>query len=254
VHEPDFRPLVNPRQSTASHLRSSPLTWPDDGVAEGAHPGDPFGDQVVQVVTPTGMRASTLSAELGIGFAVVGFDLDADRLAQLAEPLVAAVAPEPVRALAVSSGRTPAPPGTVLLGPPSALAAGSGEVLVVRPDGALLCRVLGSAGAPLAEVAEHLRAGIAPAVRPGAAAGPTAGAESPRERTWTLLSSALDEAGDREAWLTRLALVLGSQCEDAVLRRALRTASGTETALGSDDQPAEIPGERTRGTGTQPNS
>jgi hypothetical protein len=54
--------------------------------------------------------------------------------------------------------------------------------------------------------------------------------------------------------LTRLALVLGSQCEDAVLRRALRTVSGTETALGSDDQPAEIPGERTRGTGTEPNS
>jgi 3-(3-hydroxy-phenyl)propionate hydroxylase len=246
VHEPDFRPLLDPRQSTAAAARTSPLTWPDVA-APGARPGDPLADQLVQVGTAVGRavgtRASTLAAELGTGFAVLGWDVPAGELASAVDGLASALAPEPARAVRVASGGAPLGEGSVLLADPGVFAATPGEVIVVRPDGLVLCRLPAADRARLAEVAVHLAGGGAPGQPTGAAETPrgtaeeTAGAAetdgagsaagSPPERAWTLLSAELDQVADREAFLARLALLLGSRCDEVTLRSALAAAGRT---------------------------
>src|SRR3546814_10574574 len=41
----EFAHLINPRQSSATHARLSPLTWPTAAGAEGVLPGDPLADR-----------------------------------------------------------------------------------------------------------------------------------------------------------------------------------------------------------------
>jgi len=240
VHEPEFRPLLDPRQSTAARARSSPITWPDEApVGQGVRPGDPLGDQAVKVGTAGGTRASTLAAELGSGFAVLGRGVPAAELASAVDGLARALAPEPVRAVPVAAGGTPVVEGSVSLADPGVLAAAPGEVIVVRPDGLVLCRLLAADRARLDEVAAHLAGGGAPAgdrppdqaltaaQPPDGASGPAragTAAGSPQERAWTLLSAELDLVADREAFLARLALLLGSRCDEATLRSALSAA------------------------------
>ncbi|HEX4361877.1 MAG TPA: FAD-dependent monooxygenase [Pseudonocardia sp.] len=227
VHEPEFRPLLDPRQSTAARVRSSPITWPAGAPGSlAAQPGDPLTDQLVEVGTLGGRRSSTLAAELGGGFAVLGCAVPAGELAEAVAGMAKALAPEPVRAVPFGSGGPPAV-GSVLADP-EALAGVPGEVIVVRPDGLVLCRLPAAERDRLDEVAAHLARGAAPGERASGPAGaPPAAVDSPGERAWTLLSAELDEVADREAFLARLALLLGSRCDGATLRGALAAARRT---------------------------
>jgi 3-(3-hydroxy-phenyl)propionate hydroxylase len=229
VHEPEFRPLLDPRQSTAARVRSSPITWPAGGASggSGVQPGDPLTDQLVEVGTPGGSRASTLAAELGGGFAVLGCDVPAGELAEAVAGVAKALAPEPVRAVPFGSGGPPPEVGSVLADS-RALAGVPGEVIVVRPDGLVLCRLPAAERGRLDEVAAHLAGGAAPGERASdPAEAPPEAVDSPGERAWTLLSAELDEVADREAFLARLALLLGSRCDEATLRGALAAARRT---------------------------
>jgi 3-(3-hydroxy-phenyl)propionate hydroxylase len=231
VGRPEFGELINPRQSSATHARLSPLTWPVAEGLTGVLPGDPVEDRRVRVVTADGSTASSLNVVRGTGFAVVGFGLDADGSAALAaatSDLAAALAPESVRAVAV--GGTAADGVTVLDAPDlaEALGATAGEAFVIRPDGLLLCRV------PVAElsgVAAALRAGTAPEgpAVPARPAQVLTDDEQRRENVWLGLSDALDQVdpSDREGFLVRLALQLGSQAGHREFEEAIAAATDT---------------------------
>ena len=231
VGRPEFGELINPRQSSATHARLSPLTWPVAEGLTGVLPGDPVEDRRVRVVTADGSTASSLNVVRGTGFAVVGFGLDADGSAALAaatSDLAAALAPESVRAVAV--GGTAADGVTVLdaLDLAEALGATAGEAFVIRPDGLLLCRV------PVAElsgVAAALRAGTAPEgpAVPARPAQVLTDDEQRRENVWLGLSDALDQVdpSDREGFLVRLALQLGSQAGHREFEEAIAAATDT---------------------------
>ncbi|MFC9554657.1 FAD-dependent monooxygenase [Rhodococcus sp. NPDC056960] len=234
---PEFGHLINPRQSSATHAHLSPLTWPVAEGTTGVLPGDPLEDRRVRVATAEGSVESSLNRVRGTGFAVLGVGVDAAgarMIAAHASGLAMALSPESVRAVVV-----PAPGAvvdaaadlTVLDDPDGAVAAAlgasPGECFVIRPDGLVLCRVRDLS--LLGEVHEHLRAATAPAV--GVVPAHTGSAASPedllRENVWMGLSEALDQAGeaDREGFLTRLALLLGSQSGQREFEEALAAAA-----------------------------
>lgn len=234
---PEFGHLINPRQSSATHAHLSPLTWPVAEGTTGVLPGDPMEDRRVRVVTAGGPVVSSLNRVRGTGFAVLGFGVDAagaDVVAAHAAAMAMALAPESVRAVVV-----PAPGAavdaaddlTVLDDSDGALAqalgAFVGECFVIRPDGLVLCRVRDLS--LLGDVPAHLREATAPAH--GVVPSHTETAATPqellRENVWTGLSEALDQAedSDREGFLTRLALLLGSQSGRREFEEALAAAS-----------------------------
>ncbi|UYF92732.1 FAD-dependent monooxygenase [Rhodococcus aetherivorans] len=240
VGRPEFGELINPRQSSATHARLSPLTWPVAEGLTGVLPGDPVEDRRVRVVTADGSTASSLNVVRGTGFAVVGFGLDADgsaALAAAASALAAALAPESVCAAAVGGADSSvavggtADDGVTVLDAPDlaeALGATAGEAFVIRPDGLLLCRV------PVAElsgVAAALRAGTAPEgpAVPARPAQVLTDDEQRRENVWLGLSDALDQVdpSDREGFLVRLALQLGSQAGHREFEEAIAAATDT---------------------------
>ena len=124
TRRPVLRELINPRQSSATHARTSPLTLPCD--ADGLRPGDPVPDRV--------FGTSSLNAARGAGFALAGADSAA------ASALSARLGTE------VAAHDVPAEWG----GRP-------GEVFAVRPDGLLLGR-FADFGAP-GELADHVLRG-----------------------------------------------------------------------------------------------
>ncbi|WSE32490.1 FAD-dependent monooxygenase [Amycolatopsis rhabdoformis] len=210
VHHPEFRPLIDPRQTSATHAFTSPLTWPPAALGDGLAPGSPLADQAV---TLPGGRPSTLFAHLGSGFAVIGVDVGEAELAPISARLADAFAPEPVQT--VVAGRGGIELADAALGSP-------GDVLVVRPDRLVLCRVSEQDRDRLADLASALVRGTAPGkpARLDSAEPP----ESPGERVWLSLSAALDETPDPTAFLTRLALVLGSWVDGATFAQALESS------------------------------
>lgn len=227
VSRPEFSHLINPRQSSATDARISPLTWPTPVGTAGVAAGDPVEDR--RVLTADGVETS-LNRLRGTGFAVIGVGVDAAALAAATAVLAAAVAPESVRAILVGADASDAAVGVVPDvdgGVVAALGARAGEVFVVRPDGLLLCRV--DDLARIGDVAAHLATADAPAGVTGPVdAGPAIDpAELRRENVWIGLSDALDQvdADDREGFLTRLALVLGSQVGQREFEEAVAAAA-----------------------------
>ena len=110
----------------------------------------------------------------------------------------------------------------------AAWGAAPGEVFVVRPDGLLLAR---GPVADLAGLPALLRAGCgatgAPA--PGDVVTPLPADQARREAAWLALSAGLDTvpAGDREGFLTRLALLLADRGDTDTLLAAVATATST---------------------------
>ncbi|GCE37014.1 probable aromatic ring hydroxylase [Rhodococcus wratislaviensis] len=231
---PEFGHLINPRQSSATHAHLSPLTWPVAEGTTGVLPGDPMEDRRVRVVTAGGPVESSLNRVRGTGFAVLGIGVDAagaDVVAAHAAAMSMALAPESVRAVVVPAQGVAVDAAddlTVLDDSDGALAqalgASAGECFVIRPDGLVLCRIRDLS--LLGDVPAHLRAATAPVlgVVPATAATPE---ELLRENVWTGLSEALDQAeeSDREGFLTRLALLLGSQSGRREFEEALAAAS-----------------------------
>lgn len=239
---PEFSHLLNPRQSSATHVHGSPLTWPAAPGVTGLLPGDPVQDRRVRVLTTGGTGGpgeAPLCSVLGSGFALVGFGLsasDVDTVVAGARRIEDALAQERARVVLVSAaGAAPAMPDdvTVLDDPDgsiaSAFGARAGEVFVVRPDGLVLCRVtdLGL----LSDVAGHLAAGTAPdgEVVVSAAASTGSPEERSREEVWLALSDALDTVAetDREGLLARLAMLLGAECGHETFARLLDVAVST---------------------------
>ena len=229
VGRPEFGHLINPRQSSATHARLSPLTWPVAAGTDGVLPGDPVEDRRIRIVDGVDLVDTSLNRVRGTGFAVIGFGLDeagSTALAAGAAGLAEALSPESVRALVIDSIPVA---GTTLVDSTDladTLGAAPGEAFVIRPDGLLLCRV------PVAEVA-----GVAAALRTGTSPdGPALPArpaeqitveEQRRENVWLGLSAALDQAddSDREGFLTRLALMLGSQVDHRQFEEAIAAAA-----------------------------
>ncbi|MDV2476276.1 FAD-dependent oxidoreductase [Rhodococcus zopfii] len=234
VNRPEFGHLINPRQSSATHARISPLTWPVAEGVTGVLPGDPVDDRKVRVVTAAGTVDSSLNVVRGTGFAVLGVGLDADgssALAAAAAELGAALSPESVRAVLVGGAVGGAPADVTVLDAPDlieALGARAGEAFVIRPDGLVLCRV---PVAGLSGVADALRTGTAPdgPAVPARPADALTDDEERRENVWLGLSAAIDQAdeSDREGFLTRLALVLGSQVGRREFEEAVAAAADT---------------------------
>ncbi|QSE93684.1 FAD-dependent monooxygenase [Rhodococcus pseudokoreensis] len=234
---PEFGHLINPRQSSATHAHLSPLTWPVAEGTTGVLPGDPMEDRRVRVVTAGGPVESSLNRVRGTGFAVLGIGVDAagaDVVAAHAAAMSMALAPESVRAVVVPAQGVAVDAAddlTVLDDPDGALAqalgASAGECFVIRPDGLVLCRIRDLS--LLGDVPAHLRAATAPVlgVVPAHTETTATPGELLRENVWTGLSEALDQAedSDREGFLTRLALLLGSQSGRREFEEALAAAS-----------------------------
>ncbi|AEF41222.1 FAD-dependent monooxygenase [Hoyosella subflava] len=208
---PEFAHLINPRQSSATHARLSPLTWPVQAGTVGVLPGDPLEDRKI--------GRTSLNELRGNGFTLLGIGIDdvaAASLASFATVLAQQLKPEPVTAVAV---------GTEDQGLSEALGARPGEVFVIRPDGLVLARV--SSMVQLSRIAEHLRVGTAPIggqvlVHMSSVLAPE---ERLRENVWAGLSDALDQVDDREGFLTRLAMLLGSQTGQREFQEALAIAA-----------------------------
>lgn len=253
---PDFGFLINPRQSSATHAHTSPLTWHADERARGTLPGDPVPDWAVSVDGAD----TTLNRLRGNGFGLLAFGTDTSGYAALvaAEARLAdALAPETCRLVLVNP-RTDGAAAPVVTHPvvthpvvadltlQRALGAADGEVFVVRPDGLLLARLADPTA--LDGVPESLRAGRAPAGGRMAAEwpDPTPPAERHLEHLWLTLSRALDTAGpqDREGMLTRLVFLLGnlvpvnrlsSAIGSAVERGKDKDTDATARPVGGDD-------------------
>lgn len=228
---PEFSHLVNPRQSSATHARRSPLTRPAPAPAAGVLPGDPVEDRRVRLADG---KQTSLGELRGTGFAVFGVGLDAEQsaaAAQLRDALSSALAPEDVAmALVCRDAGDPAyvavvddADGEVA----SAWGVEAGEVLVVRPDGLLLARgtVESLAGLP-----QHLLGGGTVVARAGQAEETLVAlpaAEARREAAWLALSDGINAvpADDREGFLARLALLLGDQTDPDSFLQAVSTAA-----------------------------
>ncbi len=236
---PEFSHLINPRQSSATHARHSPLSVAApglDGVVAGVLAGDPVEDRRVVLV---GGKETSLGELRGTGFGLFGFGLTDDDLqaaTSLRDALASALVPEALT-LTVVHGPAPevAPGGgqaayvSVVDDTDGELAAAwgasAGELFVVRPDGLLLAR--GTAGS-LGDLVGHLLAG-------GAATAPVAAdvvddadaAQAHRESAWLALSDGIDSvpADDREDFLARLALLLGDQVATDDFAQAVATAA-----------------------------
>jgi 3-(3-hydroxy-phenyl)propionate hydroxylase len=237
----ELRELINPRQTSATHARTSPLSIPTpNGPAGSLVAGDPVPDLYLQV---RGRRTS-LHAERGPDFTLLAFGRqEAERLTGAAEVLGARLAPAVgVRVLVPDDGESVA----------SALGGRPGEVLIIRPDGLLLGRFASPAalGEP-EDLAVHILRGGARkmagdqlgVVRDGGALDGAAldGTAldrklSPAEEAWRAVSAGLDEApaGEREAFLARLVLLLALEQPDPATVPRLVTealAAGDKTDM-----------------------
>jgi 3-(3-hydroxy-phenyl)propionate hydroxylase len=209
---PEFAHLVNPRQSSATHARLSPLTWPVEPGTTGVLPGDPMEDRKI--------GETSLNASRGTGFGLLAFGVDGAVLEALAGELRCKLAPETVTATLLDVDTA------------HAIGARAGEFFVVRPDGLVLARFTDSAH--LARVADHLDAGTAPV---GATVAGTDGGnreDRRRENVWLGLSEALDQVADREGFLTRLAMLLGSQAGRREFEEAVAIAADPRPSLVAD--------------------
>ncbi|MDQ4008025.1 MAG: FAD-dependent monooxygenase, partial [Actinomycetota bacterium] len=210
---PELRALINPRQSSATHARCSPLSAPSSPAA-GPCAGDPVADVPVEPTRVRETGADTLLRLAAGRFVVLGFGVPVDERTRVAEAVRARFGCPDVADV----------DGAVLDAGAVAHVLGdlARETLVIRPDGLVLARLIPGeplAGAPFSASGEARPPAAPPGSRP-AASGP--------ERVWTLLSEAIDvmPAQNREQHLTRLLMSLAiTQCTPEQVRKA--TASTT---------------------------
>ncbi len=214
-----LRALVNPRQSSACHARRSPLTWQPNPDGGGVQPGDPLVDRRVVVRRASGPDESSLDALRGLGFALIGFNVEPDALLQAAAAAQAILGGAAVTAiLATVSAREPAVATSVTVIDDSAadlrtaLGVGAGDAVLIRPDGLLLARI-----SDLGDVERVLRSVVRPAPLRRRACdlqGPATRTADPQvaamEDVWRTVGQAIDAipAPEREQRLTELVIGL----------------------------------------------
>ena len=230
---PEFSHLINPRQSSATHARRSPLTVAPAKPSRtvGILPGDPVEDR--RVVLADG-KESSLGELRGTGFAVLGVDLDpasVEAASRLRDVLASTFAPEDATMALVCREPAAAAYLTVVDDGDRALAdawgAEPGEVFVVRPDGLLLAR--GRAD-DLADLPQRVLAGgvgVETEAGPAGAVGAVPADEARRESAWLALSDSINAvpSDDREGFLARLALLLGDHVPTDDFAQAVATAA-----------------------------
>jgi 3-(3-hydroxy-phenyl)propionate hydroxylase len=235
---PEFSHLINPRQSSATHARRSPLTVAASGrvlnglgTGEGLLPGDPVDDR--RVVLADG-KESSLGELRGTGFAVVGVGLDpagVEAASRLREALGSALAPEDAALLLVSCDPGPAAYLSVVDDADGALrcawGAEPGELFIVRPDGLLLAR---GRTDDLTDLPQRVLAGgvaVESEAGPAEAVVAVPADEARRESAWLALSDGINAVpfDDREGFLARLALLLGDQVSTDDFARAVTSAA-----------------------------
>ena len=225
---PEFGGLINPRQSSATHARPSPLTMAAPG-AGGLLPGDPVEDRRVRLCDG---KETSLNEIRGTGFALFGVGLgvaEAEAAARLRDELAGALPAEHVT-LALLGTAACSDPFVPVLGSGSvelaqAWGAEPGEVFVVRPDGLLLARgrIPDFAGLP-----RHVLVGGATgAGQAGGAVVALPAEQVRREAAWLALSDGINAVpvDDREGFLARLTLVLGDLVGTDDFRAAVSTAA-----------------------------
>lgn len=215
-----LRVLVNPRQSSACHARRSPITWQRNPDAQGLQPGDPIADRRVVQLRPEGRRETTLDALRGLGFAVLGFDVDERVLIDLcrrADAVLGGAGSVTPLQVTLSASRRPAQFGVTTIDDSaadlrSALGCALGQAVVIRPDGLLLARLSG-----INEAESALRSVVrpeAPSQRAYELRGRATPATDPAlvqmEDLWRTVGHAIDDmpVADRERRLTELVLAL----------------------------------------------
>jgi 3-(3-hydroxy-phenyl)propionate hydroxylase len=236
----EFRHLIDPRQSSATHARASSLTLPARGGARGdvtgLLPGDPLEDR--RVTLADGKETSVHQLR-GTGFGIFGVDLGAGQVTEaerLRHELAAALPREDVSLVLVGDAQpggddqaTVPDPGREVA---NAWGARRGELYVVRPDGLLLAR--GRAGELRGLAARVAAGGAVQAERTEETAGPTINpgvalpaGKARREAAWLALSQGIDAvpADDREQFLARVALLLGDRVDRADFREAVSVAA-----------------------------
>ncbi|GAB3344569.1 FAD-dependent oxidoreductase [Modestobacter lapidis] len=232
---PEFGSLIDPRQSSATSARSSPLTVPAAPGTGGLLPGDPVEDRRVRLADGT---QTSLHEVRGAGVGLFGFGLGPaaiEAAVRLRDDLAGAL-PREGGTLALVGGATGTPPAGTVPDDAGDLArawgADPGEVFVVRPDGLLLAR---GPVADLTGLPARVRAGRGPTTGTPVADGvdgvgpPLTAGQQRREAAWLALSAALDTVlpDDREGFLARLALLLADQVDTDALAAAVATAATT---------------------------
>lgn len=222
---PEYAHLIDPRQSSATHARRSPLTMASgagdsvdsDGKPDLAAPpvalqcGDPLEDRRLVIEG----KETSLHELRGVGFGIYAVaPVDAAAVEQIRTRIHACLPHEQVTAIVLEPGRDG--------GAAAAWAAAAGEVVVVRPDGLVLAR--GTASDLAARGFEALATGSADISRPDAPDPVTLTAEQQaREDVWLRLSEALDHSDDKRGLLARLALALAFDAGPARLATLLDT-------------------------------
>jgi 3-(3-hydroxy-phenyl)propionate hydroxylase len=243
---PELSELINPRQTSATHAWTSPLTIAEPARAGDARAGDARagdddgrllpGDPAPDVPMPRaggagthGGRLSSLNAERGPDFTLLHFGngpggvASIGRLEEFATTLRSLLAPAVgVRVLRDSSGELA-----------KSLGGAPGEIFVIRPDGLLLGRFADTAalGDPRA-LARHVLDGGSPGGSDGTDGAAFTREPSSRERMWRTLSDVLDTVpvDAREAFLTRLTLLLALRSGDAAAFAGLVAEARDSTA------------------------
>jgi len=213
VVRPEFRHLIDPRQSSATHARRSALTVPGDGPGDGSGDapglvtGDPLEDRRLR--TDDGKERS-LHEMRGSGFGVYVVQPspeDLDEADRLRTELLTALPHEEATVVPVTDEETVA-----------AWRAAAGEAVVVRPDGLVIAR---GPVAGLPSLAARVTGRDDPTRNDAADPARLTPDQAAREQVWLALSEALDATDDRSGLLTRLALVLGDHAGPDHLRAVL---------------------------------
>lgn len=220
THDPVFSHLVNPRQSSATHARRSPITGPPTDSGRDVQPGDLVDDRYLAAGAQIAAdRPTTLRELVGDGFAVVG--------AQVGPDVVAAAADGAREVIGETIAVSAATAESAAL--QQALGVHPGELAVLRPDG----RILGVArdAESVATLFDGVRSGgqQAAATRAGDPLITTPEVAA-IEHAWQALSELLDRTPSdrREQVLVRLSMLLARRVPPEQLAAALDAAGDAE--------------------------
>ncbi|MBY4212550.1 FAD-dependent monooxygenase [Rhodococcus fascians] len=219
---PQFGHLLNPRQSSATHARLSPLTGNMAHPSSGLGAGDPVEDRILDVSLDGAIRSTSLNVLRGSDFCVVVAEPTSDDIARIyaaTASLTRSLTSAPVRLIPVSRSHADYPGSPTVVDASALLDSwglAPGECVVIRPDGLVLRRSANLDG--LARPLEANDPGIE------VPAPPTPELDH-LEQVWLTTSRMLDAvaAEDRERVLTRLVLALGAEVTTAQFGNALRT-------------------------------
>ncbi|RSH76722.1 uncharacterized protein EHS24_005298 [Apiotrichum porosum] len=204
---PEFRHLIDPRQSSATHALRSSLSIPGPGDTPELKAGEPLEDRRLVI---DGVETS-LNKARGYGFGVFAIaPVDHAEVDSVVSRIQTALPHEQIKAVVLEQGSDG--------GCAAAWNAKAGEVVIVRPDGLVLSRGLPSQLGAFDVRLRGLKLGVNEATDPVLSTPE----QLSRESVWLQLSKALDSTDDKAALMTRLALVLGAEAGSKRVEEVLR--------------------------------